>query len=94
MISVKLAGKVREPHAFQKQVLVIIIYGDPSDKSPECLKTYKDTLISSLTLSLSLSHTHTHTCRVQIHALLMMGWYNEKKTTDQYAGEMRWGFQF
>ena len=64
MISVKLAGKVREPHAFQKQVLVIIIYGDPSDKSPECLKTYKDTLISSLTLSLSLSlsltHTHTH----------------------------------
>ena len=54
MISVKLAGKVREPHAFQKQVLVIIIYGNPSDKSPECLQTYEDTLISSL------SHTHTH----------------------------------
>ena len=29
------------------------------------------------------THTHTHTHTLQIHALLVMGWYNEKKTTDQ-----------
>ena len=33
------------------------------------------------------THTHTHTHTLQIHALLVMGWYNEKKTTDQYAVE-------
>ena len=31
------------------------------------------------------SHTHTHT--LQIHVLLVMGWYAGKKTTDQYAEE-------
>ena len=29
-------------------------------------------------------HPHTHT-----HALLVMGWYNEKKTTDQYVEVFR-----
>ena len=40
--------------------------------------------------SLSLSHTHT----LQIHALLVMGWYNEKKTTDQHTEEKRRVFSF
>ena len=53
------------------------------------LSTYKDMdlLIPSHTCTLPLSLTHTHT--LQIHALLVMGWYNEKKTTDQYAEEKR-----
>ena len=34
----------------------------------------------------SLSLTHTH---IQIHVLLVMGWYNEKKTTDQDAEVFR-----
>ena len=37
------------------------------------------------------SHTHT---TLQIHAVLVMGWYNEKKMTDQYAEEKRWVFSF
>ncbi len=28
------------------------------------------------------SHKHTHTHTQQIHVLLVMGWYNGKKTTD------------
>ena len=39
-------------------------------------------------------HAHTHTHTLQIHALLMMGWYNEKKITDQYAEEKRQVFSF
>ena len=39
-------------------------------------------------------HTHTHTHYKIIHALLVMGWYNEKKTTDQYAEKKRWIFTF
>ena len=46
------------------------------------------------TLSLSLTHTHTHTHTLQIHALLVMGWYNEKKTTDQHTEEKRRVFSF
>ena len=47
------------------------------------------------------THTHTHTHpnatqhnTTEIHALLVMGWYNEKKTTDQYAEEKRRVFSF
>ena len=44
------------------------------------------------------AHTHTHTLSLslslQIHALLVMGWYNEKKMTDQYSEEKRWVFSF
>ena len=36
--------------------------------------------------------THTLTYTLQIYALLVMGWWNENKMTDQYAEEM--GFQF
>ena len=43
------------------------------------------------TLSLSLSHTHS----LQIHALLVMGWYTEKKNDRSiYAEEKRWVFSF
>ena len=48
----------------------------------------------TVTHSLSLSHTHSHTHTQQIHALLVMGWYNEKKTTDQYAEDKRRVFSF
>ena len=47
-----------------------------------------------------MTHTHTHTharmhaCTLQMHALLVMGWYTAKKMTDQYAAEMRWVFSF
>ena len=45
---------------------------------------------------------HTHTKQktkqkpdtLQIHALLVMNWYNEKKMTDQHAEEKRWVFSF
>ena len=42
------------------------------------------------------AHTHTHTHRVQIHALLVMGWYNERKENDRsvYAEEKRRVFNF
>ena len=52
-------------------IIIIIIYGTPSCKSPEGLQRHKDTLISSqmhaptckhsLSVSLSLTHTRTHT---------------------------------
>ena len=29
-----------------------------------------------------------------MHPLLVMGWYNEKKTTDLFAEENRWIFTF
>ena len=38
------------------------------------------------------AHTHTHTHTLQIHALLVMHWY--QKTTDQYDKEKRWVFSF
>ena len=39
-------------------------------------------------------HTHTHT--LQIHALLVMGWYNERKENDRsvYTEEKRRVFNF
>ena len=40
------------------------------------------------------THAHTHTHTHQTHALLVMGWYKEKKKTDQYAEEMKWVFSF
>ena len=40
------------------------------------------------------AHTHTHAYTIQIHTLLVMDWYKEKKTTDQYAEDKRWGFSF
>ena len=41
-------------------------------------------------------HTHTDTHAVQIHALLVMGWYNERKENDRsvYAEEKRRVFNF
>ena len=48
----------------------------------------------SLSVSVSLSHTHTHTHILLIYAFLVMGWYTEKKTTDQHVVEKRWVFSF
>ena len=42
----------------------------------------------------SHTHTHAHPHTLQIHLLLVMDWYNEKKTTDQYGEEKKWVFQF
>ena len=36
------------------------------------------------------THARTHTHTLQIHALLAMGWYNEKEMTDQYSKEKGW----
>ena len=54
--------------------------------------TYRGIRIRLFYLSLSYTHSHTphkhvrtHTHTLQIHALPVMGWYNEKKMTDQYA---------
>ena len=47
--------------------------------------TYKD-------IRIGLFHhtrTHTHTHTLLIHALLVIDWYNERKTIDQYAVEKR-----
>ena len=41
------------------------------------------------------AHTHTHTdTHTHTHTLLVMGWYSEKETTDQYAEEERYIFSF
>ena len=59
-----------------------------------CLSvTHTHTHTHTLTHSLSLTHTHTHThshthtlsltLTLQIHALVVMGWYNEKKENDR-----------
>ena len=42
----------------------------------------------------SRSNMHACTHKPQIHELLMTGWSNEKKMTDQYAEEKRWVFSF
>ena len=55
---------------------------------------------NTLSLSLSCTHTHTQTLSLSlshslwIQALLVMGWYNEKKTTDERAEEKRRVFSF
>ena len=69
-------------------------YDAPSHKSPECAQRREDTLISSHTHTHTHTNTHTLTLTLQIHALLVMGWYNEKKTMDQYAKEKRGAFIF
>ena len=63
---------------------MMMIYGAPSRKNQERLQRHKDIHF--------ISHTHTH--YKIIHALLVMGWYNEKKTTHKYAEEKRWAFSF
>ena len=59
---------------------------------------YKDILYGYahfITHTQSKTHkcTHTHTT-LQIHALLVMGWYNEKKMTVCRREEKRWVFSF
>ena len=39
-------------------------------------------------------HTHTHYAYIYTFVLLVMEWYTEKKTTQQYAEEKRWVFSF
>ena len=88
-------------------IILIIIYGAPSHKSPEYLQRQYAHFISHThararthththihpTHTHTYTHTHTHIHPpTHTHALLVMGWYNEKKTTDQYAEGKRWVF--
>ena len=51
--------------------------------------SHSHTLTHARTHSRTHTHTHTHTHTLQIHALLVTAWYNEKKTTDQYAEDQQ-----
>ena len=70
-----------------------------------CIKLYVHPFMKGHGLYMnktSINHMHTHTKQktkqkphtLQIHALLVMNWYNEKKMTDQHAEEKRWVFSF
>ena len=78
-------------HQLQKPVLILLLMALHLTRSKS---TYKDATICSF------HHTHTHpqtTYTQTTHALLVVGWCNEKKMTCityQYAEEKRWGFSF
>ena len=76
----------------------MIIYGAASCKSLDgaLTKTRICSLHHTHTHAHTHTHTHTHTHAVQIHALLVMGWYNERKENDRsvYAEEKRRVFNF
>ena len=90
-------GTLTLPLTINKIIIIIIDYlWRPISQEPRALMTDKDiadTLISVITQT----HTRTHARTaehgtLQIHALLVMGSYNDNKTSDQYAVEM--DFQF
>ena len=79
----------------QFELIIKIVYGTPSHKSPGCIQRYKDTLI----LSHTRTHMHTHMCTYTTNTCISDYWWwvgrmRRKKTTDQYAEEKRWVFSF
>ena len=50
--------------------------------------SYTHTRTHTHTHTLSLSYTRARAHTLQVHALLVLGWYNEKKTTDQVEDEI------